>query len=72
MIAGERANEQARELVSDRLAQADRGGWRPVLDPVQASAMFEDQREATVGLKRGGVHEPHIGHGPPPGDPSRE
>jgi hypothetical protein len=72
MIAGECAQEQARELVADRLVQAEHGRWRPMVDPVQASAMLEDEAEASVGLERGGVHEPHIGHGPPPGDPSPE
>ena len=72
MIAGECAQEQARELVADRLAKADSGRRRPVLDPVQASAMVENEGEASVSLERGGVHEPHIGPGPPPGDPSPE
>ncbi len=72
MVAGECAQEQARELVAGRLAQAQDGRRRRVLDAVQASAMLEDEGEASVGLERGGVHEPNIGHGPPPGDPSPE
>jgi len=43
MIAGERAQEQARELGADRLVEAEYGRRRPVLDPVQASAMLEDE-----------------------------
>ena len=57
MVAGERAQEQACELVADRLAEAEHGCRRTVLDPVQASAMLEDQSEATVGLGSGGVHQ---------------
>ena len=72
MIAGECAQEQPRELVADRLVQAKHGRRGPVLDVVQASAMLEDERKATAGLERGGVHAPHIGHGTPPGDPSPE
>jgi hypothetical protein len=72
MIACECAQEQARELVADRLAKADGGRRRSVLDPVQASAMLEDECESSVGLDRGGVRDPNIGHGPPPGDPSPE
>jgi hypothetical protein len=72
MVADECAQEESRELVADRLAQAERGRRRPVLDAVQPSAMLEDERKATAGLERGGVHEPDIGHGTPPGDPSPE
>ena len=72
MIAGECAQEQARELVAGGLAQAQDGRRGRVLDSVQASTMLEDEGEASVGLERGGVHEPHIGHAPPPGDPSPE
>ena len=72
MVAGQCGQEQARELVAGCLAQAQDGRRRRVLDAVQASAMLEDEGEASVGLERGGVHEPHIGHGPPPGDPSPE
>jgi hypothetical protein len=72
MIAGECAQEQARELVADRLAEAEHGRRRPLLDPVQASAMLEDESESTGCLGRSGVHDLHIGHGPPPGDPSPE
>ena len=75
MVAGERAQEQACELVADRLAEAEHGCRRAVLDPVQASAMLDDESKATAGLRRGGgggVHDPHIGHGTPPGDPSPE
>lgn len=72
MIAGERGQEQASELVAGGLAQAQDGRRGRVLDVVQASAMLEDESEATAGLRRGGVHDPHIGHGTPPGDPSPE
>ena len=72
MLTGQSGQEQASELVAGGLAQPKDGRrWR-VLDAVQPSAMLEDEGEASVGLKRGGVHEPHIGHGAPPGDPSPE
>ena len=57
MIAGQRAQEQASELIADRLVEAEHCRRTPVLDPVQASAMLEDQSEATVGLGSGGVHQ---------------
>ena len=72
MLAGQSGQEQASELVAGGLAQAQDGRRGRVLDSVQSSAMLEDEGEASVGLDRGGVHEPHIGHGPPPGDPSPE
>ena len=72
MLAGERAHEQPRELVTDRLAETKRGRRRGVLEGAQSSAMLEDESKATTGLRRGGVHDPHIGHGTPPGDPSAE
>ena len=72
MVAGQCGQEQTSELVAGGLAQAQDGRRGRVLDPVQASAMLEDESEATAGLRRGGVHDPHIGHGTPPADPSRE
>ena len=72
MVAGERAQEQSRQLVADRLVEAQDGRRAPVLDAVQAGAMLENESQATAGLIRGGVHNPHIGHGPRPGDPSPE
>ena len=57
MIADERAQKQARELVADRLVEAEHGGRTPMLDPVQASAMLEDESETTAGLRSGGVHQ---------------
>jgi hypothetical protein len=72
MIAGECGQEQARELVADRLAEAEHGRRRAVLDLVQTSAMLEDESEATAGLRRGGVHDLHIGRAASPGHPSPE
>ena len=72
MVAGERGQEQARELVADRLAQAEDSRRRDVLQLVQAGAMLEEERKATAVVERGGVHDPHIGHDTPPGDPSPE
>jgi hypothetical protein len=72
MVAGQCGQEQASELVAGRLAQAQDSGRGRVLDPVQTGAMLEDESEATAGLRRGGVHDPHIGHGTPPGNPSPE
>jgi hypothetical protein len=57
MIAHERGQEQARELVTDCLVETDHGRRAPVLDPVQPSAMLEDESEATTVLVRGGVHQ---------------
>ena len=71
MVAGECAQEQACELVADRLAEPQDGRRWPVLDPVQPSAVLENEGQ-TTGLGRGGVHAPNIGRGPPPVDPSRE
>ena len=72
MVAGERGQEQARELVADRLVQSEDGRRRDVLEPVQTGAVLEEERKATACLERGGVHDPHIGHDTPPGDPSPE
>lgn len=43
MVADECAQEQARELVADRLVEAEYGRRAPVLDSVQASAVLENQ-----------------------------
>lgn len=43
MIADERAQEQARELVSDRLVQANDTGRGDVMNAVQSSAVLEDE-----------------------------
>jgi hypothetical protein len=72
MVAGECGQKQARELIADRLAQAERSRRRDVLQLVQAGAVLEEERKATAGVERGGVHDPHIGHDTPPGDPSPE
>ena len=56
MVADERAEEQSRELVADRLVESEHGRRAPVLDSVQASAMLENEGQAT-GLLRGDVHQ---------------
>jgi hypothetical protein len=42
MVADERTEKQACELVPDRLVEAKDGRRTPALDAVQASAMLED------------------------------
>jgi len=43
MVARECAQEQASELVADRLVEPQDGRRGPVLDPVQASAVLENE-----------------------------
>jgi hypothetical protein len=43
MVAGQRSQEQARELVADRLVEAQHSRRPAVLDPVQTRAMLEDE-----------------------------
>ena len=57
MIAGQRAQQQASQLVADRLVEAEHGRRTPLLDPVQSSAMLEDESESTAGLGSGGFHQ---------------
>lgn len=49
MIAHERTEEQARELVADRLVQAHLAGRTDVMDAVQAGAVLDDESETTGG-----------------------
>jgi hypothetical protein len=43
MVAGERAQEQARELFPDCLAKANQGRRANVVEAIQASAVLENQ-----------------------------
>jgi len=70
VIAGQGCDQQPRELLTDGLAQAQRGGRRQRL-LVEASALLEDAGKS-AGLRLGGVHAPCIGADPPPGNPSPE
>jgi hypothetical protein len=72
VIADERAQEQTRELVPDRLLQPDDTRRANVLNAVQASTVLEDEGKTTGRLGLRGVHCPTIGADPPPYDPSRE
>jgi len=72
VVARQGGQQQACELVADRLAQADDGGRSTVLDAVQAGAVLEDQSEPATGFRGGGGHAPVIGEGLAAGDPSPE
>ena len=43
MVAGQRSQEQARQLVANLLIEAQHRRRPAVLDPVQAGAMLEDE-----------------------------
>jgi hypothetical protein len=64
MVADECAQEQARELVPNRLVEAKDCRRAPALDAVQASAVLEDEGEAT-GLRSGGFHHSEYRRRPP-------
>ena len=71
MIAGERVQQQALELLADRLAQPERSGRLHVLQAVHARAVLEDERQR-AGWRLGGIHVPNIGPGARRANPSRE
>ena len=67
MIAGQRTQELPREILADRLPQAQRAGPLDLfLVPVV------DDPAQRWGLRLRGVHAPTIGAGRLPSDPSRE
>ena len=74
MVAGEGGDEQPRELVADRLAEAQDAGGPPILLATQLGAVLQDHGEPSArGRQRRGVHlGPVIGFAQTPGDPSRE
>jgi hypothetical protein len=69
VVAGESAQQQARELVPDRLTKAhDSGGTIVDLVVVETSAVLENEGETPL-LRRGGIHVPSIGVPRWAGDP---
>jgi len=71
MVAGQRVQQQARELLTERLSEAQRG--RDVLEliAVRAGAVLGELRQSW-GQRLGRVHVPGIGARPLPTDPSPE
>ena len=68
MIAGQCTQELPREILADRLTQAQRG--RGPLDLVLVQVVDDSRQRWGLGLR--GVHAPTIGAGRSLSDPSRE
>lgn len=71
MVAGKGVQQQAGELLADRLPEPESSRWLHVLQAVHARAVLEDERHR-AGLRLCGIHVPSIGSRARPEDPSRE
>ena len=58
MVADECAQEQACELVAERLVETDDPCRPDLMDAVQPGALLKDERECAICLRGGGFHIP--------------